>query len=299
MFASIKKPLFILLAFFLFACPGYGDDSKQYTIGPGDILDISVFDEEDLHKSVVVSPEGQIIFPLIREVKIGGLTIRKAQRKLEELLARDYLVAPQVSIVVKEYHSQRVYVLGAVKTPGYYPLTGKTSLLEIISKAGGITATGGRTIILVRGAAGKNIDLEKLLLKDDIEKDTLADLTSDNGKGPIVIDGHKLLDQGDTSLNYILSGGDIVYIPKVQRVYVLGEVKRPGGIAYRPGLTLLQAITLAGGLTEMGKKKVLVKRVVAGKETKFKVKLNAIIKDSSRDVPLMPDDVIVVPRRIF
>lgn len=300
MFASFKT-IAIIFIFLLPLCASIaqGDDSGQYTIGPGDILEITVFDEEDLHKVVIVGPDGKIRFPLINEVILGGLSIRKSEKLIEDRLSEDFFVDPQVSIIVKEYNSQRVYVLGAVKTPGYYPLTGKTTLLEIISKAGGITEMGGKTIILVRGAVGKSLDIEKLIEKQGLSADPLRDLTRENGTGPIIIDGHKLLDKGDTTLNYILSGGDIVYIPNVQQVFVLGEVKRPGGIAYRPGMTLLQAITLAGGLTEMGRKKVLVKRVIDGKETKFKVKLNSIIKDSSKDVPLMPGDVIVVPRRIF
>jgi polysaccharide biosynthesis/export protein len=273
----------------------FADD--EYRIGPKDVLQIHVFGEEDLSKQVIVGPDGTIRFPLLREVQIGGLTVRGAVDLMEKQLGERYLVDPNVSISVKEYNSQKVYVLGAVKTPGYYSLTGETTLLEIISTAGGITEAGGKQLIIVRGGAQNPDAVSKLLAADNVKTNVSEDFT--RNQNLILVDGHRLLDQGDTSLNKPLMGGDIVYVPKVRKVFVMGEVKRPGGIPYSEGLTLLQAVTLAGGLTEMGKKKVQVKRVVNGAEEKFKVNLKSIIKDIKKDIPLMANDVIVVPRRIF
>lgn len=272
---------------------------KNYTIGPKDVLEITVFDEKELTRTVVVGPNGKIRFPLLREVEVAGLTVRQVESRIEQALEERFLVDPQVSIVVKEYHSQKVYVLGAITKPGYYSLTGKTTVLEIISIAGGITPQGGKTLILVRGAANGGVALEKIIGTERKADDVVEDFTQKVGTPPIVIDGHKLLDMGDTTLNVELQGGDILYIPKFRKVFVLGEVKRPGGITYDESLTLLKAVTLAGGLTPLGKKKVLVKRIVNGKEKQFKVNLNTIIKDSEKDIPLMAEDVIVVPRRIF
>jgi len=235
---------------------------------------------------------------LLRVVHLGGLTIREAEKKLEELLGKDFLVDPQVSITVKEYNSQKVYVLGAVKNPGYYALSGKATILDIISKAGGIMGGGGKNLVLVKGDAQNKMPLEKLIEAENKGQE-IEDFTKGQYSPPEIIDGHRLFDKGDTSLNKELQGGDILYIPTMEQVFVLGQVKRPGGIPYSDGLTLLRAVTLAGGLTEMGKKKVLVKRIVDGKEQKFKVNLGSIIKDSAKDIPLEPDDVIVVPKRIF
>lgn len=288
--------IFVSIILFLFSAFLFAD--ADYTIGPKDVLQINVFDEPKLSKDVVVDEQGKIRLPWLRELEVGGMTLRKAEDYIEELL-RKYLKNPQVNILVKEYNSQKVYVLGAVKTPGSYPLAGESTVLEIISKAGGITPEGGKTILLVRGGANQQIKLGKLLRSQKKEQDVIEDFTDKNGTGPIVINGHKLLDEGDMTLNYTLETKDVVYIPKVEKVFVLGEVKRPGGITFTEGLTLLKAITLAGGITPMGRNKVLVKRDENGQEKKFKVSLRAIIKDSKKDIVLMSNDVIVVHRRIF
>jgi polysaccharide export outer membrane protein len=275
------------------------EDSDDYVIGPKDVIEISVFGEPDLSKTIEVGPQGTIRFPLLREVKLLNLTVRQAEKKMETLLGERFLVDPQVSIQVKQYMSQRVYVLGTIKNPGYYPLKGRTTLLEIISAAGGITDRGGSTILLIRGAKVDKDQIESLIKGSSANTALPEDPTQNEISGRIVIDGNRLLNEGDTSLNYALAAGDIVYIPVVKQVFVMGEVRRPGGVGYKPGLTVLKAITLAGGLTELGKKKVLIKRNINGEEVKLKVNLSSIIKDSSKDIPLLPDDVIVVPRRVF
>ena len=297
MSAPLEKIAFSLLLF-LIALPIAVFAEKDYTIGPRDILQITVFDEPKLSKDVAVDEDGNIRLPWLREVKVGGLTLRKAEDYIEQLLKR-YLKRPQVTILVKEYNSQKVYVLGAVKSPGSYPLTGDTTLLEIISKAGGIIPEGGKTILLVRGGANQQIKLKKLLKNQKKESDVIEDFTSNGRTGPIVVNGHKLLDEGDTTLNYVLEPGDLVYIPKVEKVFVMGEVKRPGGIAFKEGLTVLKAITLAGGITPMARNTVLVKRNEDGQEKTYKVSLRAVIKDSKKDILLKQNDVIVIKRRIF
>ncbi|MHA1568959.1 MAG: SLBB domain-containing protein, partial [Alphaproteobacteria bacterium] len=119
------------------------------------------------------------------------------------------------------------------------------------------------------------------------------------GSPPIVIDARKLLDEGDTSQNYVLQPGDVIYVPKAKRVFVLGEVRRPGAVAFTEGLTLLQAISLAGGTTEMASNSIEVTRKVNGEEQRFKLKYKKILRDSNLDLKLKPNDVIVVKRRLF
>ena len=288
----------LLVALSVFSVGASANKDNQYTLGAKDVLEITVFDEKELLRIVEVDADGTIRFPLLRQIQIGGLTIRQAEKKMEQALGDQFLVNPHVSIKVSQYNSQKVYVLGAIAKPGFYSLTGKTTVLEIISQAGGITQQGGKELVLVRGAADKNLPLDKML-QEKQGQDLLEDFTKHVDTPPIIIDGHRLLDKGDTSLNYALEGGDILYIPNFRKVFVLGEVKRPGGITYYEGLTLLKAVTLAGGLTPMGKSKVMVTRIVNGNEQKFKVNLNKIIKDIKKDIPLLAEDVIVVPRRIF
>jgi polysaccharide export outer membrane protein len=268
-----------------------------YVIGPGDVLHVLVYDEPDLERTVTVQPDGVIRFPLVREVKVGGLSIREAEAEMERLLGGRFLVEPQVTIGVKEYHSKKVYVLGSVKTPGLYSLTGPTTVLEIISKAGGVADTGSRQILLVRGASQPPGEITKLL-QEKGATGTEA-LQSAGIQPPIVIDGHKLFDEGDVSQNRQLQDGDIVYVPQLQRVYVLGEVRRPGMVAFQEGLTLVQAISLAGDVTEMASSTVYVTRKVNGDEKRIKVNFRDALIDPTKDLPLRPDDVINVKRRIL
>lgn len=297
---NIKHPVAILLlAITAYLFPALAAANNDYMIGPKDVVTIKVFDEDELNRTETVDAEGNIRFPLLKQVEVGGLTVRQAEKKIEELLGKRFLVNPHVSIEIKEYNANKVYVLGAVKKPGYYSLTGQTTLLEILSNAGGISDNGGQSIILVRGATQNQDTLQKILNAEKNRKDEIEDFTEEGVLAPIAIDGHKLLNEGDIRLNYTLKGGDVVYVPVVRQVFVIGEVKRPGGIKYTEGITLLKAISLTGGLTTMAKKKVLIKRVVKGEEKKIKVNLNSVIKDTEKDVPLIADDVIVVPRRLF
>jgi len=269
---------------------------EDYTIGPRDILEIQVYGEEDLHRTLVVAPDGFITFPLIHEFKIEGLSVRKAEIVLEHELAKTYLNKPQVSITVKEFKSRNVYVLGAVKNPGYYPLKGRTTILEIISIAGGINTNGSKQMLLLRGT-GVNKEAVAKLSKGE---KSIDDFTREsNGNAPIVIDGYKLLEGGDTSLNLILRDQDVLYIPAVKQVYVMGEVQKPGGVPYEDGINVVKAITLAGGLTQLAKNKVQITRVFEGKTQRFFVKISKATKDPNKDIVLMPDDIIVIQRRIF
>jgi polysaccharide biosynthesis/export protein len=272
------------------------DPQAGYVIGPGDVLSIVVYDEPDLERTLTVQNDGFIRFPLIRRYEIGGKTLRDAEAELEEMLGERFLVNPQLTIAIKEFNAKKVYVLGGVKEPGLYSLTGRTTVLEVISKAGGMVGGAGK-ILLVRGAGSRQDEISKILEKkgDDAGALIEAGITE-----PVVIDGHKLFDKGDVSQNKELRNGDVIYVPNVKRVYVLGEVRRPGGVPFTDGLTLLQAISLAGGTTEMASNTIYVTRKdEQGKETRIKAKYNKIVKDTSRDIPLEPDDVIVVKRSIF
>lgn len=274
------------------------EDDGGYVLGPRDVVNILVYDEPDLERTVTVQSDGTVRFPLIKQWKIGGMTLRDAEKDLETRLGERFLVNAQVTITIKEFHAKKVYVLGDVKEPGLYSLTGRTTVLEIISKAGGVTAAGASRILLVRGAGQRGDQISKLLEEGGVEN---PDQLREAGVSPpIVIDGHRLFDLGDISQNKTLEDGDIVYVPKVKRVYVLGEVKRPGGVPHTEGLTLLQAISLAGGTTEMASNTIYVTRKGAdGKEVRIKNKYSAIVKDTTKDIALEPDDVIVVKRRFL
>jgi len=283
-------PLLILGTSILLAADG------NYRIGPGDVLHVTVYDEPDLERTVTVQENGIVRFPLVRRVKLEGLTVADAERELEKLLGESYLVDPQVTITIKEYRAHLVYVLGAVKTPGLYALTGSSTVLEILSKAGGITEDGSRRLLVVRG--GGNPAKVKRLLEAGGEPDREA-LTEAGLNPPIIIDGARLLDEGDTSQNLTLQDGDVLYIPKMKKVYVLGEVHKPGAVNFTEGLTVIKAISLAGGTTQMASNTIQVTRKVDGREKRFKLNLKKILRDTNLDLVLEPDDVIVVKRSLF
>lgn len=290
------RVLFYVLMLLVWYLPTAAQE-PEYRIGSGDVLAITVYDEPDLERTCRVLNDGSIRFPLIKSLPVGGLTIREAEEAMEKALSKDYLVNPQVSIAIKEYFSQKVYVLGGVKNPGLYPLKGTTTVLEIISEAGGPLESGSRRIILARDAEHHKDEIARLL--EEKGENGVAELSAQGLEPAIIIDGEKLLDEGDMTQNLLLRHGDVLFIPKLERVFVLGEVRRTGSVPYTKDLTLLQAIALAGGVTEMASNSVFIRRKVDGEEKRIKADYGEILKDADKDLLLQPNDVIVVSRRIL
>jgi polysaccharide export outer membrane protein len=255
--------------------------TAEYRIGPKDLLEISVFGEEDMKNLVVrVSEDGKITFPLLREVEVNGLTKGEVERKITLLLAEKYLQNPQVTVFIKEYLSKRVSVLGAVERPGPFELLGRQTLLQLISQSGGLTRDAGSEIIVIR---------------------QLADGTSTSLR--ISIDD--LFFKGDPNLNIPLEPGDIVNVPvdKLVPVYVFGQVKNPGALQVKKSNipTLLQAIAQAGGFTDRASRSgvVIKRRDAAGKETEIRINIKDILKNKKKDVPLFENDTVYVPESLF
>lgn len=274
--------------------------AEGYTVGPGDVLTIKVYGETDLSKEYEVSSEGTIRVPWLKDVKVEGFTPGQIEQTLEKLFMDGYLVAPQVSVNVKEYMAKRVYVLGQVKNPGSYSLKGQTTVLEAIAMAGGISAEGDKSFTLVRGGArlGKE-DLAKIV-KSQGDPRAMEDFTKNQPEVKVVlIDGYKLMDQGDLSQNLVLGSGDILSVKKQRFVYFDGEVKKPGTVPFEDGLTMMQAISLAGGLTTSASNKVVVTRTENGKNRTITLKLDKISKDLNTDFTLLPGDIVKVKRSIF
>jgi len=278
------KPLFInilvLLIFLLFNSSSAYPQEEEYTVGGKDLLDITVFEESDLTKRVKVTEDGYITFPLLGQIKVDGLTTSQIEKKLEKLLSEGYLVNPQVSVMVKYFGSRKVSVLGCVEKPGTYSLTSRTTILEAISKAGGL-------------------DME--------EKFTNVVLIRPNPKGAdsemttTTINLNKLLKGKDTSLNIEVKNKDTIIIPRFDTVFVFGQVRHPGAVVMEKDITIVEAIALAGGFTRLASEnRTRVIRVVDGKMTKIQVKMADIKKgDSSQNILLKPEDIVVVPERFF
>ena len=258
---------------------------EDYKVGPNDTLSITVYGEEDLSlDGIVVPSDGSITYPLIGKVGVEGLTAPAIAKKIATLLADGYLVNPQVTATVRIFKSKRVFILGAVESPGVFPLQGHERLLEVISSAGGIRSEKAGKFILIwrQGSAG-----------DDGEK---------KEDEVIKVEMEQLLQQGDMSLNVPLENRDVVFVPQAEYVYIIGEVKEPGSYKiYDKDITILEAITMAGGFSPIASpNKTRVIRVENGIERTIPVRMKDIIKgEKSKDIYLQSGDIVVVPESLF
>ena len=270
-----------LLTGFLLLCwtppPAFG---QEYAIGPRDVLGITVWGQADLSRDYAVDPDGFVPFPLIGRVKAAGLTPKELSAQLTELLGKDYLVNPQVIVNVKEYLSQKVQVLGAAEKPGVYYLTGPTTLLEILSRAGGFASTAGKQVLLVRNHGAS--DGSSAALRLSLEK----------------------IQAGDPAENTRVQSQDIVIVSKAQAYsyFVFGEVKKPGGYTLDKETNILEGITIAGGFTDKAApSRTRVIRSTPQGQKVIEVDMNDILRRGreAKGVMLQESDVVVVPESFF
>jgi polysaccharide biosynthesis/export protein len=280
---SPLQTLFVpMLILFLSSLFSFSQDTSfaEYRIGPKDLLEITVIGFQELNRQYRVSEEGKIGLPYLGEVLVDGFSRQELEKKLVELLKEKYLENPQVTVTIIEHQSRRVFLIGAVTTPGPYELMGRLTLLKLISQAGGLTAEAGDEIIVMRQLP----DGQKTSLKISVEN---------------------LLLKGDPSLDIPLQSDDIVSIPvdKIIQVYVTGQIREPGVLSVRRSNipTLLRAIAQAGGFTERASKgNVAIKRVdESGKEIRIKVNVDDIMKGKKKDIQLKENDVVIVSEKFF
>lgn len=242
---------------------------SSYLIGDGDVLKVAVYDNPDLDTVVRVSSEGTIMFPLLGEVEVGGMSVVQVSEVLGHRLADGYIVNPQVSVFIEQFRSKKVIIIGQVRNPGLYELSGPTTLLELISKAGGLgTEVGERLTIKRRTAQGQQA--EKVITVNLVD----------------------LLEKGETALDVPIQDGDNIFIPKGGMFYVTGEIQKPDAYRHESGTSVLKAITMAGGFTPLaarGKVKI-IRKVDGGEQVLVRVGM---------DAEVLPEDVIVVPESFF
>ena len=246
---------------------------KDYIIGAGDILEIQVWDNEDLHRKVEISHEGEFTYPLIGKVNASGLSVFGLETLIKDRLADGYLVSPQVTVSVAEYKSRKAFLFGEVKKPGTYFVRRKTHLLELISEAGGFSDRAGRTITIVRPKSSRKSDGPVPLEK--ARENEVATVNKDR------------LTAGDTDDRFFVSNGDSIYISEAPCIFVTGKVEEPGEFKWEAGLTVRQAIILAGGTGTWGSsKRASIVRIENGVEKELEADMND---------PVRPFDVIKVP----
>lgn len=250
--------------------------SADYVIGAQDILMITSFDQETLSGKYPVDSDGTFTFPLVGRVKAGGLTLRELEAELKRLLKDGFFKNPQLSVGVELYRSQKIHVVGEIRNPGTYPLTGDMSLIEAIARAGSTLPTASGEALIVRAKAGNASSRPQLPGTESVDVKTV-DL--------------KELQSGALSQNVAMRDGDTIFVPRAEAVYVFGQVKTPGAYAIQRTTTVLQALSLAGGLTERGATgRIKIVRIENGKTVELKVKLTDLVR---------PGDTIMVPERFF
>lgn len=239
----------------------------SFTIGPGDTVQIDVLGRPELSARGSVSDDGQVTTALIGAVAIGGLTpAQAAERIAESYRASQYLVAPQVTVTVVEYQSQLLTVLGEVGRPGRFPIRTRLSVLDALAVSGGITEHGASMAYLLRPEDG-------LVTRYEIDLDAL-------------------IQAGAGQQYFELFAGDILVVPKAEVFYIYGEVRSPNAYKIKPDITVIQALSLAGGLTDKGtdRRIDIRRRDGSGKLRTLPVSLNE---------PLLADDVIYIRERLF
>ncbi|PYT66580.1 MAG: hypothetical protein DMG39_26450, partial [Acidobacteria bacterium] len=236
--------------------------AQDYRIGFDDVLDINVFEAQELNREVRVSSAGEISLPLLESVHAAGLTPRELELVLEALLRRTYMKDPHVSVFVREMQSHPVSVLGAVRRPGVFQIRGSKTLLEILSLAEGLADDAGETVIILRGAGLQNeasSAAERYSLTKEVEESAASSDEKKNtspAEGIVPVNLKDLLDSSDVHQNPIVNPGDIVKVLRAGIVYAVGEVQRPGGFTMKSNekMSVLQVIALSGGLTRTASK---------------------------------------------
>ncbi|MDH5719241.1 MAG: polysaccharide biosynthesis/export family protein [Spirochaetia bacterium] len=249
-------------------CENSYELTEEYKIGPQDVLQIKVWGNADFSGTVVVDLKGYIRYQFIGKIKANDLTTAELAQEITKGLEGDYLINPQVTVEVVQYRSQKISISGEVARPGAFFLTKRTTLVEAIAEAGGHKKEAGSEVIIVR--LNKNTKtIEKEQVKIDLKKAL----------------------EGDMNHNIFLKNGDLIFIPIAKTFYIMGEVARPGKYNLEKNISVLKAISLAGGETSKASiNRTKIIRIDGKKTTKKNIELNEIVR---------PNDIIVVPESFF
>ena len=241
---------------------------KGYVIGPGDVIKITVFQNPEMATETRVSEAGTITFPLVGTVDVGALSTAQVETKIAALLkAGSFVPRAQVTVIVTQFRSRQVSVLGQVNRPGRFAIEEPVvRLTDLLAMAGGVSPLGADTVTILRPREGG---------EDHIEIELLG-----------------LFDTPAQFKNVEIISGDTLFVPRAPVVYVYGEVQRPGAYRLERKMTVIQAVSLAGGFTLRGTEKGLrIKRRT--------LKDTTIMFAAGSDDFALPDDVIYVKENLF
>jgi len=209
---------------------------EDYVISEGDLLQITVFEAEDLKTEARVGARGYLTLPLIGSIEVQGLTSREAEQKIEDAYRAKYIRDPHVNIFVKEQFGSKITLLGELEKPGTYDYYGRQRLLDVLALAGGLSEKAGKTVQVRR--------------------------TIDDSKPPetFLIDMDEMVKDGRSELNIPIQGGDVIFVPEAGTVYVDGAVARSGAYPIKQNMTVQEAIVAAGGMSPAASDKVKLVR---------------------------------------
>jgi polysaccharide biosynthesis/export protein len=254
------------------APPAAARDQSAIAIGPGDLLDLTVFDVPELVLKVRVDINGCVSLAFLGDLRLAGMTVGNAQRLIARALVERQLVKePQVSIFIEEFATQGITVYGEVNAPGIYPLMGPHRLYDVISAAGGLTLKSGRSVTVLHAGQRDHPDV--------------VTLASDNANE-------------NEHANVPIYPGDTIVVSKAGMVYVLGEVNKPGAFLMEDNtsISVLKATALAGGTTKLAslKDSMILRKSPEG-TTQTRISLNKIYHGKASDLQLHAEDIVFVP----
>jgi polysaccharide export outer membrane protein len=253
----MMKKIGLLMCFSLLsllASASWAKPQGEYVLGAGDVVKIQVYDHPDLTTEVQLNNEGGLAFPLIGEVKLQGLDYTQAEALIAKKLTEgNFIKKPNVNVLIVQYRSQRVAVLGEVNKPGRYALDSATNIIDLLAIAGGISSSGGDIIVILRGEERIEYRLSKLTQLSNPEKRHIQ-----------------------------IMNGDTVYIPRAPQFYVYGEVARPGVFRLEPKMSLMQALSVAGGFNQRAShRNIQIHRMTEnGQLEKIEAKLTDLIQEN-------------------
>ena len=221
--------LSVLLVMFSPAVAQEAMQNKSYVLGPGDLVRVTVYEQPELETEVRVSGSNALTFPLLGEIQVGGGTVRQAEERIAEgLRAGGFVPSPSVTMLVLEFDSQSVSVLGQVNAPGSFILKKPSTIVDMLALAADVNADGDDIAYFIRKGRGGQADQQ------------------------MRIDLKALFEEGDLQQNMPVADGDVVFVPKAPVFYIYGEVGRPGSYRLERNMTVMQALSLGGGISPRG-----------------------------------------------
>jgi polysaccharide export outer membrane protein len=253
-----------------------GSARPDYVVGPQDVLKVTVFDEPTMSGSYRIDTDGSFQYPMLGRVSAAGMRVRDIEQALKTKLEDGFVRRAQVTVDVDQFRSRSIFIVGEVRSPGRYPMTGQMSLIEALAAAGSTLPGASSEVLILRP---RDQVTAQPLTPDRVDQTNVTRVS--------LVE----LQLGRLSGNVALMEGDTIFVPKAEKFFITGQVRNPGAYTYERGLSVLQAISLAGGLTDKGSnRRIKVIRSERGKKTEQGISLADAIQ---------PGDTLVIPQRLL